>query len=69
MSQNTHLQQVVLHDVPDDAKFIKVTTSALSSKGLLEADDHRRDVVSIPSGSKEHVGKPECFILLIKFNI
>ena len=33
-----HLQQMVLHDVADDADVVEVAAAALSAKGLLERD-------------------------------
>lgn len=37
-SRSSHLQQVVLHDVADDADAVKIATAALRPKWLLEGD-------------------------------
>ncbi len=55
-----HLCQVILHDIPDDAKLIKVPSAALCSKGLLEADLHIGDEIPVPCGRQELVGKSAC---------
>ena len=55
-----HLCQVILHDIPDDAKLIKVPSAALCAKGLLEANLHIGDEVSVPCGRQELVGKSAC---------
>ena len=38
----------IFYTIPDYAKFIKVSSSTLGSKWLLEADHHTGNVVSIP---------------------
>jgi hypothetical protein len=52
-----NLQQVVLHHVSDDAEFVKVATSALSAKWLLEGDEYGGDVVSVPGGVEDAIAK------------
>lgn len=36
--QGQHLQQVVLHDIADDAEFVKVTSTTLGAERLLKCD-------------------------------
>jgi hypothetical protein len=48
---------VVLHHISDDAEFVKVASSALSAKRLLEGDEHRGDVVSVPGGVENAVAE------------
>lgn len=50
-----HLEQVVLHDIADDAKFVKVAAAAVGAKGLLEADLHVGDEVAVPRRRQELV--------------
>lgn len=59
-SRGAHLCQVILHDITDDAKLIKVPSAALCAKGLLEADLHVGDEVSVPRGRQELIGKSAC---------
>jgi hypothetical protein len=46
---------VVLHDISNDAKLIKVTASALSAERLLEGDLDVVDVVAVPGSAEERV--------------
>jgi hypothetical protein len=46
---------MVLHNVTDDAKLIKVPSSSLGTEGLLECDLNIVDVVSVPGGAQERV--------------
>lgn len=43
---------------PDDPKFIEVAPTALSTEGLLEGEDDAGDVVPVPDGTEDPVGKP-----------
>lgn len=43
---------------PDDPKFIKVAPAALSTEGLLEGEDDAGDIVPVPDGAEDPVGKP-----------
>ena len=42
---------------PDDPKFIEVAPATLSTKGLLEGEDDTGDVVPVPDGTEDPVGK------------
>ena len=53
-----NLQKVVLHDIPDDAKLVKVAAAPLRAEGLLEADLDVADVIPVPCWLDEVVGKP-----------
>ena len=55
---------MVLHHVSNDAKLVKISSSALSSKWFLEGDCNTGDVVPVPSGSKDHVPEPERYEVL-----
>ena len=48
--QRHHLQQVVLHDVADDAVLVKVAAAPLAAKVLLEDHLHRLDRLPVPDG-------------------
>jgi hypothetical protein len=50
---------MVLHNISDDTKLVKVTTTALGTERLLEGDLDVVDVVSVPGGAKELVTKPQ----------
>ena len=43
---------------PDDPKFIKVAPTTLSAKGLFKGEDDTGDVVPVPNGPEDPVGKP-----------
>jgi hypothetical protein len=53
------LQQMVLHDVANDAKRVKVAATPLQPKILLECDLHRLDVLAVPRGLKELIRPTE----------
>lgn len=48
----------MLQALPDDSKFVKVASTAFGAKGLLEGEDDTGDVVPVPDGAKDPVGKP-----------
>lgn len=48
---------MVLHDISDNAKLVKVASTALGAKRLLEGDLHIVDVVSVPGSTKEGVAE------------
>ena len=43
---------MVLHDVPDDAELVKISTPAHGSERFLEGDDHGGDMVPVPGGAE-----------------
>lgn len=51
------LSRTILQDIPNDTEFIKVTTAAFSSEGLLERDLDTRNGILVPSGAQGDVGK------------
>ena len=53
------LHEVVLHDVANDAKLIKVAAAALSAKRLLEGDLNVGDVVQVPGRPQECICKSQ----------
>lgn len=56
---------MVLHDIANNTKVVKVAAAALSPKGLLESEDHTGHTVPVPDRSKDTISKPvnESFIL------
>ena len=48
---------MILHDVPDYAKLIKVAASALSPERFLEGDDDGGNVVSVPGRPEQAVAE------------
>lgn len=44
---------------PDYTKVIKVSSTALSAKRLLEGENHTSHIVPVPDGSKDAITKPE----------
>jgi len=50
---------MVLHDIADDAKLIKVATTTLGTEGFFEGNLDVVNVISIPSGSEELVTKSQ----------
>ena len=53
--EGEYLQQMILHDVPDDAELVKVAATALRAEGLLERDLHHGDVLAVPRGTEDPV--------------
>jgi len=52
-------QRTVLHNITDDTKLVKVTTSALGTEWLLEGDLDVVNVVAVPGGAEELVAEAE----------
>lgn len=50
---------MILHHILDDPKLTEVASMALSAKGLLEGEDDASDVVTVPDGAEDPVGKPQ----------
>ena len=50
-----YLKKVVLHNVSDDSKLVKVSSSSLGSKGFLEGDGDACNGVSVPRWTEDHV--------------
>lgn len=50
---------MVLHDIADDAEFVKVSTSSFCAEGLFEGDLNAVNVVAVPGGSEEFVTESE----------
>lgn len=50
---------MVLHDISNDSKFVKVSTTPFSTKWFLEGNLYVVDVVSIPCSTKEFITKPQ----------
>ena len=44
---------------PYDAKLVKVPSSSLGPKGLLEGYNNTGNVVPVPEGAEHHVAKPK----------
>jgi hypothetical protein len=53
------LEEMVLHHISNDTKLVKVPTTSLGSKRLLEGDLDIVDVISVPGCPKELVAKPQ----------
>ena len=50
---------MILHNVSDDAKLIKVPTSPLGPEGLFKGDYNRGDIVSIPCWAEQQISEPQ----------
>jgi hypothetical protein len=48
---------MVLHDISNNAKLIKVASTALSAEGLLEGNLNVVNVMSVPGGTEEGVAE------------
>ena len=48
---------MILHDIPDDAKFVKITATPLGTERLLESDHHAGYVVSVPGRAENPITK------------
>lgn len=57
--QGQNLQEMVLHDITDDAKLIEVTSTTLGAKWFLEGDLDVIDVIAVPSCVEERVAESE----------
>ena len=49
---------MVLHNVANDAKFVKVASAALGAKRFFKGDDNAGDVVTVPGRAKNPVAEP-----------
>lgn len=52
-------QHTILHDIADNAKFVKVTTATFCTKRLLESDLNVADMVLVPSSVHGNVSESE----------
>lgn len=50
---------MVLHNVADDAKFVKVTTTSFGAEGFFEGDLDIVDMLAVPGRAKELVAEAE----------
>lgn len=50
---------MVLHDIADDAKLVKVATTTLGAEWFLECDLNVVDVVSVPGGAEERIAEAQ----------
>jgi hypothetical protein len=53
------LEHMILHDIANDAKFVKVAPTAFRAEGLFEGNLYAVDVVAVPCGTKEFVAESE----------
>ena len=58
---------MVLHNVSDDAEFVKVASATLSSEWFLEGDDDGGNVVAVPSGPEDSIPEPDGHQILHHF--
>jgi hypothetical protein len=54
-----YLDEVILHHISDDAKLVEVPPPAFRAEGLFERDLHIADVLVVPNGAQECVGKAQ----------
>lgn len=57
--QRQDLEQVILHDVPDDPELVKVSSSTLGTKRLLERYLYGSDVVTVPGWTEYPVAEAQ----------
>ena len=57
--QAHHLEEMVLHDVTDYAKFVEISAPPLRAKRFFECDDDIRYIAPVPNGLENGIGKPE----------
>jgi hypothetical protein len=50
---------MVLHDIANDAKLVKISATPLGTERLLERDLHVVDVVPVPGGTQERVAESQ----------
>ena len=55
--QGEQLEQVILEHVTDDAGFVVITSAGAHANGLGDCDLHIIDVVAVPQGLEDGVGK------------
>ncbi|KAI6760174.1 hypothetical protein HG531_013375 [Fusarium graminearum] len=55
--ESENLKKMVLHNITNDTKLVKVTSTSLGTKWLLECDLNVVDVVSVPRSAEERVTK------------
>lgn len=56
--QTKNLEKMVLHDITDYPKLVKVAATPHCAKRLLEGDGHRGDAVPVPQRLEDGVSKP-----------
>ena len=54
-----NLQQMVLHDIADDAELVEITTAALGTEWFLECDLDVVDVMPVPGSAEERVAETQ----------
>lgn len=57
--ERSQQKRTILHDIPDDAKFVKVATSTFCAKRFLESDLHVRDEVLVERGIDDGITKSQ----------
>lgn len=58
---------MVLHNVADDAEFVKVTAASFGAEWLLESDENTSDTLSIPGRSEESITETQDHEILNHF--
>ena len=53
--EGRYLKKVVLHDVSDDSELVKVSSSPLGPKGLLEGYGDTCNGIPVPRRTEDHV--------------
>lgn len=61
-NQTKYLEQMVLHDVSNNTKIIKISTAAFSTKWFFECDLHLGNIVPVPSGIQNSIAEPKNII-------
>jgi len=54
-----YLEQMILHDVANDAELVEVAAASLGAEGLLERERHAGDGVAAPQLLEEAVGEAQ----------
>ncbi|KAI6754287.1 hypothetical protein HG530_012801 [Fusarium avenaceum] len=57
--ESENLEEMVLHNITNNAKLVEVTSTSFSAEGLLECDLDVVDVLSVPCGAEEGVTESE----------
>jgi hypothetical protein len=48
---------MILHNIPNNTKFVEISTAALGTERLFKTDLNRSDVVSVPSWVENSIPK------------
>jgi hypothetical protein len=55
--KSENLQKMILHNIPNNTKFVEISATALGTEWFFKTDLYRSDVVSVPSWVENSIPK------------